>query len=1209
MAEYNDFRLDASQYVATRIGNGTAPWQLTLAAGEASQRFEFPHNGTTGRAYRGGNGLLLMLQALAMGSADPRWFTGKQIRENGWGVRKGEPGSAVEYWETHEDREFTDRNSGGTRRERIPLAEPRAFYGVVYNANQIEGVPAYVPRQFPDNWDAHAEVERLVVGSGAKIVHEDRDEIIYDPVSDMIRAPAKESFADQGQYFEQLAHELGHWLGHPSRMNRPLSAEREGVLHAQEEFRAQLASLILSVELGLAFNPERHRQFEDQWRRVLTRDKHEFFRVARDAEVIAYEVLQLGNTRELVNGPNPQGDAQPTPSVESSQNPVPPVVPQEMTSSQKFEFERSNPREGMLDSLAATYAFGRFVGGGDEDNFLPFGRWYSELKDLMTTGSVQDIVAAMHVVIERGVPDEVNALIAVADMPGDEATESSVHEWMTRVNKRVHDARAYLDQLELRIQDGERVGVDEDVLTKARGDLEGFRDTLRSLESAPDKMLADLREKAAREYERSYSDENLQEFSKKPPVSTIEGWMTTQYEGREVFGTPLILDLSGTPPHMNGWEKRARMEADAEGDGKSIRNVSAASTASVVSGAVKRHVLIKLELIAGLDRKEMTAVRDRCAVFERVPDEPAIYVDPIHVRYFQSKFPGAEFHAPAAVSRMDSVLSVWHKGAVVGVLMPLHMGRTEPAKQIREFLQRNQLEAQANAAQVDGIETYVALDKKLLATKPTPASIRGWMSGEYEGKKVFMTADLMDLSGDPPAIKCWEQRVHEERPEVPASLFKRGISTSEGVDIKSIEAVAMVNEGKTTFVAFARNADDECVYLNSTYARYFESKYGEVDYRVGDLSYRTRGYPEARYPSIQVFSDEVLVGVVAPYSMGQDALTAAQLYERLGVKPAIKAPVQGVEAKAEVVQEKPENSTSRSAVDHVNGFTKSMPPVAANKLKKALGKELLLHGRMDTVRGHLERLHTQGDLCVARVQQNNVKPMTREAFNSASFSEQREHEQRVKAGGKATVYLVNNLDLGKVAHDYAEHLAKVGSLEKRAATDRPPNFEDVTSLAEIVVEMDDAIAVRDFQKHFGVSAEAFLKMDPIAKRQQLGNHFEQVSAAAKLGARNPGAGSPGMDERTAAVLKSLENRAERVLESADPEELLAFERDTGVSAAHFRSEMLAGNAAALQGAVRPESVQASLGSDEVEVSARDEKSEHGAVESSREIADEPGMRM
>jgi hypothetical protein len=55
-------------------------------------------------------------------------------------------------------------------------------------------------------------------------------------------------------------------------------------------------------------------------------------------------------------------------------------------------------------------------------------------------------------------------------------------------------------------------------------------------------------------------------------------------------------------------------------------------------------------------------------------------------------------------------------------------------------------------------------------------------------------------------------------------------------------------------------------------------------------------------------------------------------------------------------------------------------------------------------------------------QEDRIKPMSRRRFNQADNEQQREHERRVKAGGKKSVYWIDNYEVTKTEHDHAAAL-------------------------------------------------------------------------------------------------------------------------------------------------------------------------------------------
>ena len=88
---------------------GTAPWQKPWEAGEPGACL--PFNPTTGNRYRGINAIHLMSE----GHADQRWMTYKQAAAAGANVRKGEKGTAIEFWKFSDEQPQVDADGKSVR--------------------------------------------------------------------------------------------------------------------------------------------------------------------------------------------------------------------------------------------------------------------------------------------------------------------------------------------------------------------------------------------------------------------------------------------------------------------------------------------------------------------------------------------------------------------------------------------------------------------------------------------------------------------------------------------------------------------------------------------------------------------------------------------------------------------------------------------------------------------------------------------------------------------------------------------------------------------------------------------------------------------------------------------------------------------------------------------------------------------------------------
>lgn len=275
------------------LERGTAPWVHPWDPGLMPSP---PVNALTGKPYRGINQLWLSMQQYGYDKKDPRWCTYRQARELGAQVQKGARGTLVQYWKQEERRLIRDEQGrpvldeqGGKRYEVISLERPRVFHAVVFHASQIDGLPAPPEQKAGKDtaFERHQAAERLLKNSGASIFHDQANQAFYRPSTDEIHLPEKGQFRSPDGYYATALHELGHWTGHESRLSRQLLANPFGSAeYAREELRAEIASYMLGMELGIGHDPGQHHAYIESWIKILRDDPLEIIRAARDADQI-----------------------------------------------------------------------------------------------------------------------------------------------------------------------------------------------------------------------------------------------------------------------------------------------------------------------------------------------------------------------------------------------------------------------------------------------------------------------------------------------------------------------------------------------------------------------------------------------------------------------------------------------------------------------------------------------------------------------------------------------------------------------------------------------------------------------------------------------------------------------------------------------------------------------------------------------------------
>lgn len=291
--------------VATEIiealEKGTAPWIQPWKGSEI--RNNAPFNPITGKQYEGINFINLSLQGMALGG-DPRWMTYKQAKSLNAQVKKGEKGTAIQYWKFTQQVDKRDEEGkvmkdeqGKPIQETIKLENPKVFYATVFNASQIDGLRPLKEdlgiKEVLTKFNPIEAAEAILKNSQATINHVAGNRASYSPSMDRIQLPLKEQFNSEGDYYATALHELGHWSGHEDRLNRDLSHPFGSIGYAKEELRAEIGSYMLSSKLGIDFNPEQHHAYIDSWVSILEDKPSEIFRASADASKITSFITGL----------------------------------------------------------------------------------------------------------------------------------------------------------------------------------------------------------------------------------------------------------------------------------------------------------------------------------------------------------------------------------------------------------------------------------------------------------------------------------------------------------------------------------------------------------------------------------------------------------------------------------------------------------------------------------------------------------------------------------------------------------------------------------------------------------------------------------------------------------------------------------------------------------------------------------------------------
>ena len=291
-----EYRQEMTEQVIKALEQGTAPWQRPWS-GDC-----FPQNAISKRYYSGSNMIVLSLMGLKKdGGADPRWLTYKQATARGWNVRKGEHGTRISFWKSFiaptEDVEgnIIMDSSGNPVVKRVFME--KLF--TVFHASQVDGIPAYVPSHV-NSVDVNEKAERIIADSGARI-RRGGCRAFYRRNDDFIQLPPTEFFIDTAGYYATFLHELVHWTGHETRLNRKMTGFKDSPSYAREELVAELGSMFLSAETDIPQTKEHfanHAAYVDSWISLLRSDPNALFKAAAEANKAAEFLLVKERARE-----------------------------------------------------------------------------------------------------------------------------------------------------------------------------------------------------------------------------------------------------------------------------------------------------------------------------------------------------------------------------------------------------------------------------------------------------------------------------------------------------------------------------------------------------------------------------------------------------------------------------------------------------------------------------------------------------------------------------------------------------------------------------------------------------------------------------------------------------------------------------------------------------------------------------------------------
>lgn len=262
--------------IITQLEAGVAPWVKPWN----SHGVDAPFNPIAKRYYNGIN----FIQLSMMPGSTHNWVTYKQAQSVGAQVRKGSKGVQVIYFSPLE---VTDKVTGDSKK--IPMLKTYT----VFNADQVDGlelpvIEAPTQNNTVESCEAFIKAQRARIEFGG-------NRAFYVPSLDYIQLPGLDQFKSTPDYYATALHELSHWTGHESRLNRDFKNRFGSEAYAFEELVAELGSAMLCAHLKIDGQLQ-HANYIASWLEVLKNDPKNILK----ASALAQKILNFTTNEEAV---------------------------------------------------------------------------------------------------------------------------------------------------------------------------------------------------------------------------------------------------------------------------------------------------------------------------------------------------------------------------------------------------------------------------------------------------------------------------------------------------------------------------------------------------------------------------------------------------------------------------------------------------------------------------------------------------------------------------------------------------------------------------------------------------------------------------------------------------------------------------------------------------------------------------------------------
>ncbi len=274
----------------------------------------FAQNAVSKHTYSGINQLLLNYLRRKYNHTFNSWMTFKQLSKLEGRIKKGSKAAMVVYKSVLYLDKKTNKNITKLVEHLLKSnqsVEHLDFKKIgylkqysVFNISQIEKLPdEYYKLNDLKNlteFERDERAEHVINSTGANIVHSPQNDAFYRLSDDTIYLPERKQFVSNEAFLNVIFHELSHFSGHPSRLNRPIANKFGNNIYAMEEIISEISSAFIMAYLGYENTITNNVDYIDNWLSVMKNDKQFIVQASSQAQKATDFILEFSKVNKEI---------------------------------------------------------------------------------------------------------------------------------------------------------------------------------------------------------------------------------------------------------------------------------------------------------------------------------------------------------------------------------------------------------------------------------------------------------------------------------------------------------------------------------------------------------------------------------------------------------------------------------------------------------------------------------------------------------------------------------------------------------------------------------------------------------------------------------------------------------------------------------------------------------------------------------------------